>query len=179
MARTTSARRQFVWARSAGVLGPDVSDGVPFAADLLESVREAHGDAVLRGATVMAIRGYLFPFFQDETELALVRWRFGIKVTSEHDIGGPDETVRALGPWTAPNSDWMLFHQIMQIPSGATPDYASSSRGSDLYVESQAARKCHELGQTAIAWADVVDGNLEQADSGAIYYDLSLGLKLP
>lgn len=177
MARSRVPRRQFVWARKAGVIGLVGGGANAFVQDLLDGVRVRYGDAVLRGATVMGIRGYARPNAQGSG--VPIRFRFAVRVA---DTGEIDDTIadqREIAPFFSPESDWMLFHQSLVIGEQAVASPASSSRGSEWAVETQASRKFAELGQTLAVFADFQNTNGTPIDTGNFDYDLSIGLKLP
>lgn len=167
-----SNRRQFVWARYAGVLGPGVS---VFATDVLSTVRDRYGDAVARGATVMAIRGYARPNAQGSG--VPLRGRFALRVVGLGAIDDTPADQREVGPFLSPEENWMLFHQALVIGENPNPS-ASSSRGSQWAVETQANRRFEELGVTLGAFADVFNTDGTPSETGVYDFDLSIGLKL-
>lgn len=177
MARQNSQKRTFVWARQAGVVGPGAANP-GFTADILSTVRDRHGEGVLRGATVMAIRGYARPNPQGDTEPR--RFRVGIRVSTAGELLGTTVEQREGSPLSSPEADWMLFQQYLTIsPEGFVNPPGSSARGTPWSVETQAARRFTELGLTLGLWMDVADTIGNQLNNGVIDYDLSIGLKLP
>lgn len=170
MARRSN-RRQFVWARAMGVIGSGTPDAV-LAEDLLAGVRDRHGAGVLRGATVMGIRGYIRPSFG--VAQVLNRVRVGIRV-----FNALTPTDRAEGPVLDPEADWMHFHQFLVPTSIEASQYGSSSRGTEFSVDSQAARKLEELGQSLAIYADGLNADFTVSNVVSVDYDLSVGLKLP
>lgn len=177
MARSRVPRRQFVWARSAGVIGLVGGGQNSFAQDLLASVRVRFGESVLRGATVMGIRGYARP--NNQGSGVPIRFRLAVRVADDGEIDDEPVDQRELAPFFSPESDWMLFHQALIIGEQAAPAAASSSRGTDWAVETQAARKFTELGQTLAVFADYANTDGTPIDTGSYDYDFSIGLKLP
>lgn len=170
----TSNKRQFVWARRAGVIGPGSVNNV-FAQDLLSTVRDRFGDSVARGATVMGIRGYARPNPQGDTQP--LRYRFACRVIETGAIDDAPVDVRELGPFFSPESRWMLFHQTLTAGDQSVPP-ASSTEGSQWHVATDAARKFPELGVTLAVFADVQATDGTPVSTGVFDYDLSIGLKL-
>lgn len=170
MARRSN-RRQFVWARAMGVVGWGTANST-LAEDLLAGVRDRHGDAVLRGATVMGYRGYIRPSPGGVDEIR--RIRVGLRV-----FNSMNQNDRLEGPILDPESDWMGFHQYF-IGGGVTAvPVGSSARGTDFAVDGAAARKLSELGMSLGIYADGVGADFQVSENIFVDYDLSVGLKLP
>ncbi len=115
-------RRQFVWARSAGATGPGLTPAV-FGVDLLVGTRERYGDAVLRGATVMGVKGYIRPNVPSDT-INYISCRAAIRVGTAGEVDDEPVNVRELGPWFSPEDDWMLFQQSLFITSASAAEGA-------------------------------------------------------
>ena len=129
MARRNGPRRQFVWARQSGTIGGAQTPQL-FGVDLLAGVRVRYGEAVLRGATVMGIRGYI-RFNSDETE-GVMFGRAAVKVGTSEDVAGPPADIRAEGPWSDPEADWMLFQQSFQVLGG--PDVTTQNPATSIWA---------------------------------------------
>lgn len=176
-----SNRRQFVWARNYGVVSFGGGAGATPAVDLLSTVRDRYGESVLRGATVMGIKGYIRPNIGTGTTGAYMLTRAAVKVTSSVTIAQGDESSD-WGPFSDPDADWMAFQQTLMIPTTPPGVATDNVRGNQYGVETRAARKFEELGQTLGLF-----GEARNADTGAgdpdrrtfWDYDLSVGLKLP
>ncbi len=177
-------RRQFVWARSAGATGPGLTPAV-FGVDLLVGTRERYGDAVLRGATVMGVKGYIRPNVPSDT-INYISCRAAIRVGTAGEVDDEPVNVRELGPWFSPEDDWMLFQQSLFITSasaaeGALPAEPATDnvRGNMWAVETRANRKFEELGRTLLLFTDMANPVGTPWNEGFFDYDLSIGLKLP
>lgn len=164
-------RRQFVWARAIGVVGSGTANAT-LSEDLLSGVRDRHGDAVLRGATIMGYRGYIRPSTGGVDEIR--RIRVGLRV-----FNSMNQNDRLEGPILDPEADWMGFHQYFL--GGGSPAYnlGSSARGTEFAVDGAAARKLSELGMSLGIYADGVGTDFTVSENVFVDYDLSVGLKLP
>lgn len=180
MARNNRPRRQFEWARAVGFnTGQvDAAEGVAFGSiDLLADARARWGDAVFRGATVMAVKGWIRPFVPPGTR---VSGTTAIRVASAHDIAeaNVNETPFNNGLY----EDWMGYFPYDYDPG---PDLASPSvpatwnaAASVWGVDLQSSRKLEELGVSLGMFYEhsPVDGPVESFTN--LDYHLSIGLKL-
>ena len=173
-------RRQFVWARAIGVVS-DGPNGTP-AADLLSDVRDRYGGAVLRGATVMGIKGYIRPNMGtglEGTPYNLCRAAIRVSsifTTTQGEEGGDWD------PHSDPYADWMLFQQALIVPAQNIGMATDNVRGNQWAVETRAARKFEELGQTLALFAGSRNADTGSGDPDRPTfwdYDLSIGVKLP
>lgn len=163
-------RRKFVWDRTFGFL-PATSTG-PFGVDLLAGFRGQPGATHL-GATVMRIRGLIYPELSTPLETGFLLGRIGFRVDSwNEDPADPDNQ-----PQSQPDEDWMgwlpWFIDGSQTPN--QPSIASwNPQASAWAVDIKANRKLEELNQTL--WMFV--SGPPAADPINYNYDLSVGLKL-
>lgn len=174
------SRRQFVWSRVAGTIGGGLGDGL-FGTDLLANTREQFGDAVLRGATVMGIRGYIRPNGTSPAGISYVAYRSAVRVGYGGDVDGPATEVRQHGPFFASHSDWMLWQQAMFVATDTDNNGVATSNigGSAWAVETRAARKLAELGETLTLYVDAQSPVGTPFNEFFSDFDLSIGLKLP
>lgn len=179
MARN-SQRRQFVWSRVAGTLGGGLTPAV-FGTDLLANIRVLFGDAVLRGATVMGIKGYVRPNAESAADLAYVGFRAGIRIGLPGEVDDEPANVRELGPFFSSHSDWMLYQQAAFIASDVDTNGVATSNvgGSPWAVETRANRKMSELGETLLMFVDAQSPVTVPFNTFFADFDLSIGLKLP
>lgn len=178
MARSNRPRRQFEWARAQGFgAGQGVTGGAFGAVDLLADARSRWGNAVFRGATVMAVKGYLRPFVAPG---ARVTGEAGIRVASINDIAEAD--VNETPFLNARYEDWMGFfpYDFDPGPNLASPSTPATwnAAASPWGVDLQSSRKMEELGVSlGLFWYHAnTDG--APADVQNLDYDLSIGLKL-
>lgn len=179
MARSQRNRRQFEWARAVG-FGTGVSTEPAVAVggvDLLASVREDYGAAYLRGATVMAVKGFIRPFVGEGTRINGVA---GIRVCNYGDLQNvtPDQTPGgALGG----EADWMAYWPYdFQSYGGASDQYVANwnHQGSLWGVDVQSSRRMTEAGYTlGLFWYHgAILGGINEMTN--VDYHLSVGLKL-
>lgn len=184
MPRRSRNAREFEWARSNGFLVGTVG-AAPFTAsafgsvDLLDDARDRWGNALLRGATVMTIKGWMRPNVANNTR---VTGRAGIRVCSTTDIEeaptNPDETPFADGGY----EDWMaLFYYDVFAPLNFSTDQlpATWSPGNDWSVDVRSNRIMSDAGLTLGLFffhSNVYEAS--GANVAALDYDLSVGLKL-
>lgn len=185
MARRSGRQaREFEWARSNGFLvgapAPGMANVAVGSADLLADARTRWGNALLRGATVMTLRGWLRPNFANNVRLS---GRAGVRVCSTTDIeqapSAPDETPFGDGAY----EDWMgLFYYDQYVPEGTSMDQfaATWSPGSEWSVNVQSNRIMSDAGLT-LGLFFVHTNVYDPSGAGAVSsldYDLSIGLKL-
>lgn len=175
-------RRQFVWARSYGVVSAGGGGGQQPADDLLAQVRDRYGEGVLRGATVMGIKGYIRPNIGPGFEGSpYMLCRSAIRVASSPVITQGDES-NEWDPFADPDADWMMFNQALIVPTQSIGMATDNVRGNLWGVETRAARKFEELGQTLALFGGARNADTQSADPERrtfFDYDLSIGLKLP
>lgn len=183
MARSSRSgnRRQWVWARSAAFLvGSPVGNTAYGATDLLEGARTDWGNGVLRGATVVTVKGWIRPNVANGVR---VDGRAGIRVAPRTDIAetgtNPDETPAGVGGY----EDWMGFFQYdVAAPADAGIDVspATFNAANDWHIEVNSSRKMTDLSHTLGLF--YYHSNVYSAEGSAVQaldYDLSIGLKLP
>lgn len=173
--------REWVWARSAGVLFDEPGSGNSnFVEDLLEPVRSRHGTAALRGATVMAVKGYLAPIVTGDS--VEVRTRVAMGIRQYGDLDEADATAE--GPFGNPEARWYGWFPFYlyfpsatptPMPGGSPPTWSESSVWN---VDLQSARKMSVLGETLAIYLQY---QLPAGGTPTVYvnYDLSVGVKLP
>lgn len=180
--RTSSGRRKFVWARTAGVLNP-TADPPSLNVDLLADVKARFGGDVFVGATVMAVRGYLAPYVAQTAALnsTSATMRTGIRVCNQADIGGALATQQDQAPYGVNSeANWMGWFPVRMasavVPTNATWNHQASEFGVDL----GSSRKMEELGQTLGMFFDWrAQDEAEPPQFVVLDYDLSIGVKLP
>lgn len=166
--------REFVWARSLGTLG-EVGAG-DFVADLLLPVRTRHGDAALRGATVMTVKGYIRPNLGGGTTDTVSQGRVSIGVRQYGDID--EAQVGVEGPFGNPEAKWMGWFPHLLTDIQANPQASWNNQGSPWAVDLQSHRIMGSLGQTLALYYDFQDVVAGDA-THTVDYDLSVGVKLP
>lgn len=183
MARNRSGpRREFVWARSVGMVTGTTAPGSVSvgAADLLESVRVDYGEGILRGATVMAIKGWVRPFVPATSRVTGVA---GIRVCNYGDLALPTTVDQTPGGPVGQEADWMGYFPYDVDQGGTELSSANSpatwNMGASLWtIDVQSHRKFEALGQTLgfFYYNTAVVGTPESVAS--VDYHVSVGLKL-
>lgn len=180
MARNQRERRQFEWARAQG-FGEGITGVEPAVAfggvDLLASVRVDYGAAYLRGATVMAVKGWIRPFVGDGTRINGVA---GIRVCNYADLQNvtADQTPGgALGG----EADWMAYwpYDFQVIGGNSSAQVANWNHSGGLWgVDVQSSRRMNEAGYTlGLFWYHgAILGGIEEMSN--LDYHLSVGMKL-
>lgn len=183
MARNQRNRRQFEWARAAGfgqgVVLPDTPAAVG-GVDLLASVRGDYGAAYLRGATVMAIKGYIRPFAGASTRILGVA---GIRVCNIADLQTVTLDQTPGGPLGG-EADWMAYWPYdFEVPGGSqgsTEQVANWNPQASLWgVDVQSSRRMEEAGVTlGLFWEHSALAGGDPSGVTNLDYHLSVGLKL-
>lgn len=157
-------RRKFVWNRNFGATGPGQT-GV----DLLAPFRDQPGATHL-GATVMRVRGYIVPGDAFQTVgnagnigMRIDSWNEPFDDVGNQPINMPDEDWLAWLPWTTGS-----------VPAAVPLHVTWNQEASPWTVDVKAARKLEELNQTLWLFFDQNGGG-----DRTLYYNLSVGLKLP
>lgn len=181
MARTRSNRRQFEWARAAG-FGEGVVQGAAAvgAVDLLAAVRQQWGAAYLRGATVMAVKGYIRPFTPENGRILGVA---GIRICNYADIQSLTIDETPGGPQGS-GLDWMAYWPYdFEVPPGgiaSTSQVANWNHQASLWgVDVQSSRRMEEPGYTlGLFWEHSALAGGDASTVTNLDYHLSVGLKL-
>jgi len=155
---------------------PEVNAG---GANLLADFQTEYG-AQLLGATVMRIRGYIYPQFATAAPTGDVVGQSAFGIIVEED----DELTEGGGvgnqPFERPHDDWLAWLPWSGVLSDAGPvgnlPATWNSHANFWAVDIKSARRIEELGQGLHLWADFSE--LPETDPSAVY-DLSIGLKLP
>lgn len=161
-------RRKFVWDRSEGVA---VGDSTSFGVDLLANFRSQPGATHL-GATIMRIRGYVYPQLVGAPDIQ--RGIFGFRVDTWDQ---PVDTNQA-SPYQGMDEDWMGWFPFMYDQAATQNEQdrvATWNSEANIYaIDVKAGRKLEELNQTLWMFYSAGGG-----ESSIVYhYNLSVGLKL-
>lgn len=183
MPRHSGSSREWTWARSQGFVGGTVAGAsARGAVDLLADARNLWGNAVLRGATVSTVRGYLRP---DVAAGQRVSGISAVRVCELNDIGEVTTNVEETPFGQGRYWDWLGFWPYDAASDGAVPlesqsiHAATFSPGSYWYVEAHSSRRMPDLGLTVgLFFYHTSVNSAAGADVGSISYDLSVGLKL-
>lgn len=157
-------QRKFVWHRhsDAFTINPD-GTGV-YGSDLLSEFRDMPGATHL-GATVMRVRGWVFPQIVDappvNEEIA------GLRV----DTWDQPVDTNNVSPFQGPDEDWMAWFPYLNPTS--TADITGNVYASPFAVDVKSNRKLEELNQTLWLFGSGVAGA-----TVTYIYNLSIGLKL-
>lgn len=154
-------RRKFVWDRVFGAV-PTTAYGV----DLLAPFRGQPGATHL-GATIMRIRGYIYPDSVSDTQLGTIGFRI--------DSWNEDPADVDNSPSLQPDEDWMGWLPFNK-PPGVPETFPATwnAQASPWAVDIKSNRKLEELNQTLWMFVDQPAGNENNYS-----YNLSIGLKLP
>lgn len=158
-------RRKFIWDRTQGFAAAPSVSGV----DLLANYRAQPG-ATHVGATVMRIRGYIYPD-PDAGVPTFTRGVVGFRIDSWNE----DPTDLTNNPFAQPDEDWMGWLPYFWEQPGNLPTWATWNAQASAYaVDIKANRKLEELNQTLWMF-------FSSPAAGVTTYnwDLSIGLKLP
>lgn len=157
-------RRKFVWNRAIGASGIGT-----VGVDLLAPFRAQPGATHL-GATVMRIRGYVVP--SDAFGTAGAAGNIGMRIDSWNE--DPADTDNQ--PILQPDEDWLAWLPWTTAANGGGNQLhvTWNQQASAWTVDIKSARKLEELNQTLWMFTDQPAG----ADRD-LYYNLSIGLKLP
>lgn len=161
-------RRKFVWNRVWGTLSPSSDPATPIGVDLLADFRNTAGASTI-GATVMRVRGLISPTGQGTVPNAASTHGFLIDSVNE------DPLERDNMPVNRPEEDWLGWLP-WNASLGTVPSEPATwnAQGSPWAVDIKAARKLEEVGQTLWMFMDApTEGQY------FVYYNLSIGLKLP
>lgn len=177
---TRRNRREFQWARAAGFGAGEVIDpaqGAVGGVDLLASVRGDYGGGYLRGATVMAVKGWIRPFVPAGVRINGVA---GIRVCNYADLQTITWDQTPGGPLGG-ESDWMAYWPYDVLMTGTTSSDQLANwnhQASPWGIDVQSSRRMNEAGYTlGLFWNhQAVVGDPE--DLTALDYHLSVGLKL-
>lgn len=157
-------RRKFVWNRAIGA-----TTGGDVGVDLLAPFRAQPGATHL-GATIMRVRGYIVP--SDAFQTVGNAGNMGMRIDSwNEDPVEPDNQ-----PILQPDEDWLAWlpWTTGSVPAAVPLHVTWNQEASPWTVDVKAARKLEELNQTLWLFTDQTGG----ADR-VLYYNLSVGLKLP
>lgn len=161
-------RRKFVWNRVWGTLSPTNQATSITGVDLLQDFRNTPGASTV-GSTVMRIRGLLVPTGIDTVPNAASTFGFLIDSANEDPASGSNMPVNR------PEEDWLGWLP-WNANLGTVPSEPGTwnSAASPWAVDIKAARKLEEVGQTLWMFMDrPTQGTYN------VYYNLSIGLKLP
>ncbi len=160
-------RRKFVWDRTQGFVAA-TSTG-PFGVDLLAGFRGQPGATHL-GATIMRIRGFVYPELSTPLETGFILGTIGFRIDSwNEDPLDPDNA-----PLAQPDEDWIGWLPWMVDGSQSPNSPNVATWNNDFTVDVKAARKLEELNQTL--WMFVSPSGT--ADPINYNYNLSVGMKL-
>lgn len=153
-------RRKFIWDRHAGSIAT-----TGFGVDLLAPFRAQPGATHL-GATIMRIRGFVYPNSVSDTKIGVIGFRV--------DSWNEDPTDSQNQPSVQPDEDWLGWLPFFQEPGAPLEGTATwNQQASPWAVDIKANRKLEELNQTLWMFVDQPDTN--QNDYS---YNLSIGMKL-
>lgn len=158
-------RRKFVWDRTQGFAAAPALSGV----DLLANYREQPG-ATHVGATIMRIRGYIYPDPDPEVP-TFTRGAIGFRIDSWNE----DPASPANSPFAMPDEDWMGWLPYFWELGPTVPTYATWNAQANAYaVDIKANRRIEELNQTLWMFFTA-----PAAGNTTYNWDLSIGMKLP
>ena len=167
--------RKFVWARTQGTLSGPATLG----ADLLDEFQTEYG-AQLLGSTVVRVRGYCVPVMTAASDPPapgqIIQGNWGLIVESDNDLDDPTDIARS--PIGRAHDDWMAWQPFWTSGDYTGPPQAGGSsnpQADEFSVDIKSARKIEELGQGLHIWYSYVTGT----GTVDLWYDLSIGLKLP
>lgn len=182
MARFNNSRprRSFQWARAAAFAAGEVQDpqvGAVGGVDLLAQIRGDYGAAYLRGATVMAVKGWFRPYVPEGTRINGVA---GIRVCNYADLQDVNWDQTPGGPLGG-ESDWMAYwpYDFTQVGGNSANQIANWNHQASLWgVDVQSARRMNEAGYTlGLFWHhQAILGDAQGVTN--LDYHLSIGLKL-
>lgn len=157
-------KRKFIWHREAGGFQPS-ADPPAFGSDLLALFRDQPGATHL-GATVMRVRGWIYPIVTDpppQQELIA-----GLRV----DTWDQAVDTNRVSPFQGFDEDWMAWFPYYN-PEGIGTNVTGNIYASPFAVDVKANRKIEELNQTL--W---LFGSDSSGTSTSWIYNLSIGMKL-
>lgn len=180
MARTQRNRRQFEWSRAVGFGAGLPQTGFAIGAvDVLAAVREEFGAAYLRGATVMAVKGFIRPFVPGNARLTGVA---GLRVANYADFENLTANQTPGGP-TGSGADWMAYwpYDLEMAGTFGSPTLPATWNvgGSQWAVDVQSSRRLEEPGYTlGLFWYHTPVAGAAPEDVTNVDYHLSVGFKL-
>lgn len=170
--------RKFVWARTSG--GVTTQDDSPnaYGVDLLGPFQEEYGSQLL-GATVVRIRGIMFPRFPGIGEIENVGGAAGVIVENDRILTEAPAEREFYSPFNRVHDDWLAWMPFFQVGAAEGTAATSFNGGSEYNVDVKSSRKIEELGQGLHLWVgrDLnMGGNPGQQID--LWFSLSIGLKL-
>lgn len=159
-------RRKFVWHRIPAGVWTNPGGTGPFGVDLLSDFRSMPGATHL-GATIMRVRGYVYPSVAegDPVEPAVA----GLRV----DTWDQDVTANLVSPFMGPDEDWMAWFPYLDFSTDAPVGVTGNAQADPYAVDVKSNRKLEELNETLFLFGSSTTGDISW------YYSLSIGLKLP
>lgn len=168
--RTRGTRRQqsrkFIWHRIPAGAWTNPGGTGPFGVDLLSGFRALPGATHL-GATIMRVRGYVYPSIinGDPFEPAVA----GLRV----DTWDQDVTTNLVSPFMGPDEDWMAWWPFLDFSAAGTDGVTGNAQADPYAVDVKSNRKLEELNETLFLFGSSTTGDVTW------YHSLSIGLKLP
>lgn len=161
-------RRKFVWDRTQGFAAAPATSGV----DLLANYRSQPG-ATHVGATIMRIRGYIYPD-PDAGVPTFTRGAIGFRIDSWNESATGTAGL-ANSPFAQPDEDWMGWLPYFWELGPTVQTFATWNPQASVYaVDIKANRKIEELNQTLWMFFTA-----PSAGNTTYNWDLSVGMKLP
>lgn len=158
-------RRKFVWHREVGAWTNPGGTG-PFGTDLLTGFRNIPGATHL-GATVMRVRGYIYPQVIDGAPtMAAVA---GLRVDTWDQV----LTANDVSPLQGSDEDWMGWFPYLIFGTAGASSVTGNAQADPFAVDVKANRKLEELQETLYLFGSSTPGDVTW------HYSLSIGLKLP
>lgn len=155
-----------MWARVAGAI--TLSPGGFSRGDLLADFQTTYG-AQLIGATLVRVRGIMAcQTSAATTDFQGVRWAAAVEQNP-----GAAAMAAGDGPFTGDHKDWMVFEPFAVAGAG---QIGVNQDPAGRVIDVKSMRRIEELNEEFFYAAEADAGNTAAV---TLYFDLSIGIKLP